>query len=188
MHVRNDRSYRWLLAFIGGLLLLALPGLGLAANLLGSGGTFETFDSYNGEDWRGYPERKGQGWTVTVIEEEGLHFLDSDNFGRFLTQYYGVPYLNYRIEGNFAQGFASRRAYNFVFSETLTLDNGQDYALGGKIVTFWKGSGGERNDAKIFKRIGIDPTGGTSYEGPHVVWTDWVGTDNAWTSPALALT
>jgi hypothetical protein len=112
--------------------------------------------------------------------------MDSHTFGQFLSDTFGVPDLNYRLEGSLAQAFASRRRYDFVFSQTMPVTNGLDYAFGGKIATFWKGAGGETNDTKIFKRVGLDPTGGTNYASPNVEWTSWDGTDNAWTSPALA--
>lgn len=168
--------------FLGGV------GLALAVNLLGAGGQFESFQSYNGQEWRGFPEKVGTGWNVTVVEEDGLHFMDSDTFGRFLAATFGVAYLNYRLEGNFAQGFASRRAFDAVMVRSVPTTPGEDYTLAGKMVTFWKGSGGERNDSKIFKRIGIDPTGDANHTGPNVIWTDWAGADNAWLSPALAVT
>jgi hypothetical protein len=185
---RHRRFIQFSLAVGLGLLLTVtvIPGSIYGINLL-SNGPFENFQSYNGEDWRGFPERYGQDWNVQVLDEDGLHFMDSDTFGQFLTAIFGVPYLNYRLEGNLAQSFASRRGYNFVFSQTVPVSNGMDYAFGGKIVTFWKGAGGETNDTKIFKRIGLDPTGGTDHAGPNVVWTDWLGLDNAWTSPALAV-
>ncbi len=169
-------------------LILTSAGLVLAVNLLGAGGQFESFQSYNGEEWRGFPEKIGTGWNVTVIDEDGLHFMDSDTFGRFLTALFGVPYLNYHLEGNLAQGFASRRAFDYVMSRSVPTTPGEDYTFGGKLVTYYKGSGGERNDTKILKRIGLDPTGGTSHTGPNVIWTEWDGTDNTWLSPALAAT
>ena len=169
------------------LLLTAGSGLALAANLL-SNGNFESFQSYNGEDWRGFPERYGQNWNIQVLDEDGLHFMDSDTFGQFMSAVFAVPYLNYRLEGTYSQAFASRRRFDFLFSRTETVVNGQDYAFGGKVATFWKGAGGEVDHTKVFKRIGVDPTGGTDHNGPNVIWTDWDGTDNAWTSPALAAT
>ena len=180
------RQYRWIIA---GMLLAGLlaPAVALAVDLL-TNGRFESFQSYNGKDWRGYPEKYGQGWHVKVIDEDGLHFMDSDTFGHFLSATYGVPYLNYRLEGNYAQAFASRRAFDFVLYQTVSTTSGKDYAAGGKIVTYYKGSGGERNDNKVFKRIGVDPTGGTDHTSANILWTDWVGADNAWTSPALAYT
>ncbi|MEW5960469.1 MAG: hypothetical protein AB1801_22310, partial [Chloroflexota bacterium] len=169
------------------LVLLAWPGTVLAVDILVNG-AFESFQSYNGKDWRGFPEKTGQGWTVKVLAEDGLHFMDSETFGHFAAAVYGVADNNYRLEGNYSQVFASRHGFNFVFSQTVAVAAGQDYALGGKIVSFWKGPGGEWDDTKIFKRIGLDPSGGVSYDGPNVVWTDWDGLDNTWTSPALATT
>lgn len=188
MHIYNKFfSLGFLLVSIT--LLLVLPGLALAANLLSSGATFDQFESYNGKTWQGYPEEKGKGWTVLGEPmNDRPHFLNSEVFGHFAEDLYHVPYLNYRIEGSHSQVFASRRAFNIVFSQTVTVNSGQDYALGGKIVTFWKGSGGERDDNKIFKRIGIDPTGGVNYNSSNVVWTTWEGIDNVWTDPALAVT
>jgi hypothetical protein len=173
------------LGFITTLLVILETGTAWAVDLLVSG-PFDSFESYNGEEWRGYPESQGLGWTVNVLEEDGLHFMDSETFGHFAADLYGVPDNNYRIEGSYSQVFASRHGFDFVFSQTVAVDVGHDYAFGGKVVTFWKGPGGEWDDSKIFKRIGVDPSGGLSYDGPNVIWTDWDGTDNAWTSPALA--
>lgn len=167
--------------------LLAVPGLVLAINLL-TNGPFDSYQNYDDHSWRGFPEKYGQGWTLQVISEDGLHFMDSDTFGQFAAAVYGVAYLNYHLEGSYAQAFASRRGFNFVFSQTVTVQSGQDYALGGKIVSFWKGPDNEWDHTKILKRIGLDPTGGTSIDSSSVVWTDWDGTDNTWTSPALAIT
>ncbi|MCB9079556.1 MAG: fibronectin type III domain-containing protein [Anaerolineaceae bacterium] len=182
-------SHRKYQLIIAGVLLagLLVPTVAWAVDLL-INGRFESFQSYNGENWRGYVEKYGQGWHITVLNEDGLHFMDSDTFGQFLSANYGVPYLNYKIEGNYSQAFASRRAFNYVLYQTINTTIGQDYALGGKIVTFYKGSGPEINHTKIFKRIGVDPTGGTDHTSPNILWTDWDATDNAWTSPALAYT
>lgn len=183
----HQRYLQLILAVALGGLLILIPGLVLAADLL-SNGSFDSFQSYENQDWRGFPEKIGQNWTARVLAEDGLHFMDSHTFGQFLAAVYGQPYSNYRIEGDYSQVCASRRGFNFVFSQTVTVEDGRDYAFGGKIVTFWKGPGGETDDTKIFKRIGLDPTGGTDYDSPNVVWTDWDSTDNAWTSPALAAT
>lgn len=181
-----QRKYRLIISAVL-LTALLVPAAVLAVNLL-TNGRFESFQSYNGENWRGYPEKYGQGWSVKVIDEDGLHFMDSATFGQFLSAIFGVPYLNYRLEGSYAQAFASRRAFDFVLYQTVNTTSGQDYALGGKVVSFWKGSGGERNDNKVFKRIGVDPTGGTDHTSANILWTNWDGTDNAWISPAVAYT
>ncbi len=179
--------------------LLPTLGLGLvvvaltivpAARAVGllPNGSFETFQSYNGEVWRGFPEGYGQGWTVTVLDEDdgSLHFMDSDTFGWFIAAVYGQGYLNYHLEGGLAQVAASRYHFDFVLSQTVPVQAGQAYAFGGKIVSFYAGSGPPVDHTQILKRIGLDPTGGAAWNAPTVVWTDWDGLDNAWTSPALA--
>lgn len=172
-----------------GLLLVSLigPGLAWAVDLLANG-SFEQFQSYDGQEWRGFPEKYGAGWSVKVLSgEDSLHLMDSDTYGKFLAAVFGLPYLNYRLEGTLSQVATSRYGYNFVLSQTVATQPGQAYAFGGKIVTFWKGPGPEVDHTKIFKRIGIDPSGGTDYDGPNVAWTGWDSLDNAWTSPALAV-
>ncbi|GAB4459102.1 MAG: hypothetical protein Kow0031_39290 [Anaerolineae bacterium] len=172
---------------IGLAALLLLAGVGRAAGSFSNGG-FEVYQSYNGENWRGFPEKYGADWSVQVISEDGLHFMDSKTFTEFLVAVFGAGYNNYRLEGDYSQAFASRRGFNFVFFQTVTVNPGTDYAFGGKIVTYWKGPGGERDDTKIFKRIGLDLNGGTDYSSANVIWTDWESIDNSWTSPALAAT
>lgn len=167
--------------------LLLLAGVAWAAGSFSNGG-FESYQSYNGEVWRDFPEKYGANWSLQVISEDGLHFMDSKTFTEFLVAVYGVGYNNYRLEGEYSQAFASRRGFNFVFYQPVTVNPGTDYAFGGKIVTYWKGPGGEWDNTKIFKRIGLDLSGGTDYSSANVIWTDWDSIDNTWTSPALAAT
>ncbi|MGC8880110.1 MAG: hypothetical protein ACP5R2_12885 [Anaerolineae bacterium] len=172
--------------------LSAWPLAVLAVNL-SFNGDFELFDPYykNGQAqfWREFPERQGRGWTVRVLSgADRLHFMDSDTFGQFLQSVYGVPYLNYHLEGGKAQAFASQYPFSFVFSQTVTVESGVDYVFGGKMVTFWKGPGGEVDHSKIYKRIGVDPTGGSDPLAERVVWSGWDGRDNEWLSPTLAVT
>ena len=128
-------------------LMLPATGVAWAAGSFSNGG-FESFQSYNGEEWRGFPERYGTNWTLQVISEQGLHFMDSETFAQFVSVVYGVGYNSYRLEGSFSQAFASRRGFNFVFYQPITVNSGTDYAFGGKIVSFWKGPGGERDNSK----------------------------------------
>ena len=62
---------------------------------------------------------------------------------------------------------------------------GREYTFSGSIVSFYKGTSGERADNKIFKTIGIDPTGGDQWDSPTVVWGDRDGKDNEWRYPSL---
>ena len=188
----KSRWLRFLTALGLGLLvtLLALPTNSLAVNLLSNGG-FQLFQLYTegsqARTWHGYPEQVGQDWTVTAVDgSDGLHLMDSHTLGLLAATVYGVPYSNHHVEGVLAQALALQTGYSVLLSQTMAVDAGTDYALGGKIVTFWKGSGGEILHTKLFKRVGIDPTGGVDYSSANVEWTDWDGTDDTWTSPAIA--
>lgn len=172
--------------------LLAQPLSVLAANMLYNG-SFEYFAAHmvNGvlQRWNNSPEFIGQNWSVHEASGAAdLHFMDSQQLGQYIAPAYGLTIPNHHVEGYRAQGFGSQAAFAFVFSQTVTVQAGADYALGGKMVTYWKGPGGETDHAAMFKRIGIDPTGGRATDGATVVWTGWDGTDDAWRSPALAAT
>ena len=56
------------------------------------------------------------------------------------------------------------------------------------IVSFYKGTSGERKDGVVFKTIGIDPTGGRDWSSPKVIWGERDGTDNAWRYPSVQAT
>jgi hypothetical protein len=172
---------------VAAILVLVSAGIIAAATTFTNGG-FESFQSYQNKYWRDYPEKYGADWSVQVIEEDGLHFMDSATFAQFITNVYGVPSNNYKLEGNYSQVFASRHGFNFVFYQTVNLTPGTDYTFGGKIVSFWKGPGGERDETKIVKRIGVDWSGGTDYSDPDIEWSSWDSTDNTWLAPALANT
>ena len=142
---------------------LALPGGILAVNLCPRG-DFETYQSYlqNGQPqwWQGFLETSARDWVVRETSgADNLHFMDSYSLGQFVASKYGAPGDNYHLEGNTAQGFASQYGYSFVFSQTVPVESGVDYALGGKIATVWKMPLPEADHTQIFKRIGIDPTG-----------------------------
>ncbi|PWH13260.1 MAG: hypothetical protein DDG58_14455 [Ardenticatenia bacterium] len=191
-HSRCPLFYAVLLTVLALATVSTWPLTTLAVNL-SFNGDFELFDPYveNGQAqfWREFPERQGRGWTVRVLSgADRLHFMDSDTFGRFLQTYYNVGYLNYHLEGEKAQAFASQYPFSFVFSQTVTVESGVDYVFGGKVVTFWKGPGGEVDHSKIYKRIGVDPAGGSDPLAESVIWSEWDGRDNEWLSPTLAVT
>jgi hypothetical protein len=170
--------------FVAFIVLLS-AGTIYAASTFSNGG-FETYQSYEGKAWRSYPESYGADWSLQVIDEDGLHFMDSDTFAQFITNVYLYPTSNYKLTGDYSQVFTSRHTFNFVLYQTVDVNAGTDYTFGGKIVSFWKGPGPEVDHTKIFKRIGIDWSGGTDYSNPNIDWTAWDSTDNDWRSPALA--
>lgn len=192
----HHSAKRWLAAgllAVGVLiLLLAAPATMWAIDLSFNGG-FERFVPYvkNGQpqSWREFPESLAEGWSVRVLQgADWLHFMDSRTFGRFLAKYFNVEVANDHLEGETAQAFASQNPFSFVFSQTVAVEQGVDYAFGGKIVTFWKGPGGEVDHTKMYKRIGIDPRGGSDPLAASVVWSEWDAQDDAWRDLALAVT
>jgi putative sterol carrier protein len=134
-----------------------------------------------------FPERYGTGWTVVVISEPGrrVHLMDSEVFGKFTQKYFGGHGRDYHIHGTHSQVVTSRNAFDVVFMQTVAAQPGREYSFTGSIVSFYKGTSGVQMDGKIFKTIGIDPTGGHDYASPNVIWGERDGKDNAWRYPVV---
>lgn len=169
------------------------PG-GVNATLLN--GSFDDYQPYirDGEAkvWKEsqFPEEFGKNWTLSLIDEgKGrLHLMNSGVFGRFTQKYFGGSGLDYHQHGRYSQVVTSRYRFDLAFQQTVAAKPGQSYTLKGMIVSFYKGTGGERKDGVIFKTIGIDPTGGSDWRSPNVVWGERDGTDNAWRYPSVRAT
>jgi putative sterol carrier protein len=140
--------------------------------------------------WREFPEEYGAHWALNLIsEEEGrTHILSSETFGKFAQKYFGGHGLDYHIHGRQSQVITSQYHFDLVLMQSVAAQPGQAYRFSGKIVSFYKGTGGERADNKIFKTVGIDPTGGRDYNSPTVVWSERDGRDNEWRSPVVQAT
>jgi hypothetical protein len=82
---------------------------------------------------------------------------------------------------------ASQYGYDLLFYQTVAAQAGRDYTFKGMIVSFYKGTSGERADGKIFKTVGIDPTGGRDFKSSNVVWGERDGKDNEWRYPSLKI-
>jgi hypothetical protein len=156
-------------------------------------GSFDEYQPYfrDGENkmWKEpiFPEEYGKYWTLQLIDERKprIHLMNSGIFGKFTQKYFGGSGLDYHQHGRYSQVIASRYAYDLVFYQTVAAQPGRDYNFKGMIVSFYKGTSGERADGKIFKTIGIDPSGGRDYKSPNVVWGERDGKDNEWRYPAL---
>lgn len=156
-------------------------------------GSFDEYQPYHrdGENkfWKEpqFPEEYGKYWTLQLISERKsrLHLMHSGTYGKFAQKYYGGKGLDYHQHGRYSQVIASQYGYNLVFYQTVVAQPGRDYTFKGMIVSFYKGTSGERADGKIFKTIGIDPTGGRDYSSPSVVWGERDGKDNEWRYPSL---
>lgn len=156
-------------------------------------GSFDDYQPYirNGENkfWKEpqFPEEYGKDWTLQLISErkQRLHMMNSGVYGKFAQKYFGGAGLDYHQHGRYSQVVASQYGYDLVFYQTIAAQSGRDYTFKGMIVSFYKGTGGERADNKIFKTIGIDPTGGRDYRSSSIVWGERDGKDNEWRYPSL---
>ncbi len=159
-------------------------------------GSFDDYQPYHreGEDkvWKEsqFPERYGADWDLELISEEGrrIHLMDSGTFGLFTQKYFGGGGRDYHIHGRHSQVVTSRYGFDLVFMQTVTAEPGRDYTFSGSIVSFYKGTSGERADGKIFKTLGLDPTGGRDWSSSSVIWAERDGKDNEWRYPALRVT
>ena len=156
-------------------------------------GSFDEYQPYirDGEArfWKEpqFPERYGDGWTVEAISEgkRRLRLMDSEVFGRFTQAYYGGGGRDYHIHGKHSQVITSRYAFDVVFMQTVAAQPGREYTFAGSVVTYYQGTSGAPVHDKIFKRIGIDPTGGRDYSSPSVAWGERDGRDNEWRYPVV---
>ncbi|RME73393.1 MAG: hypothetical protein D6784_11995 [Chloroflexi bacterium] len=168
------------------------PGRPVNPTLLN--GSFDDYQPYvrDGEVkfWREFPERYGAHWEFTLISEADrrIHLMDSETFGKFTQKYFGGGGRDYHIHGRHSQVITSRYGFDVVFQQTVAAQAGRTYTFRGSIVSFYKGPGQERGHNKIFKTIGIDPTGGRDWRAPTVVWGERDGRDNEWRYPSVRAT
>jgi putative sterol carrier protein len=134
-----------------------------------------------------FPEEYGQHWELKLDREKKgrTHIVSSKTFGEFTAKYFGGGGRDYHIHGRHSQVVASQYYFDVIFSQTVAAQPGKNYTFSGAIVSFYKGTSGERADGKIFKTIGIDPTGGRDFKSPTVVWGDRDGKDNEWRYPSI---
>jgi putative sterol carrier protein len=158
-------------------------------------GSFDEYQPfvYQGEAkvWKEsqFPEQFGKYWNLK-IHGEGRgrpHLMSSAVFGPFTQKYFGGGGRDYHIHGHNSQVITSRYSFKITLSQTIAVQPGRDYTFNGSIVSFYKGTSGERADGKIFKSIGIDPTGGREYYNDTVIWSDRDGKDNEWRYPSLTI-
>lgn len=154
-------------------------------------GSFDDYQPHirDGEhkDWNEFKEYYGAHWELVIIAEpeKRARLMDSETFGKFTQKYFGGGGRDYHIHGKHSQVVSSRYAFDLAFRQTVAAEPGRDYTFSGSIVSFYKGTSGERADNKIFKTIGIDPTGGQRWDSPTVIWGERDGKDNEWRYPSL---
>jgi hypothetical protein len=159
-------------------------------------GSFDEYQSYirDGEakSWKEdqFPEEYGKSWIFELIKERKprLHMMNSGTFGRFTQKYFGGSGLDYHQHGRYSQVVTSRFGFDMVFYQTVAAQPGRTYTFKGMIVSFYKGTSGERKDGVVFKTIGIDPSGGTRWDSSSIVWGERDGKDNEWRYPSVRVT
>ncbi len=136
-----------------------------------------------------FPEEYGKYWSLKVIREEKrrIHLMNSRIFGLFTQQYFGGKGHDYHIEGRHSQVITGRYGFDVLLYQTVAAQSGRDYTFRGSLVTYYRGPGTPPVDNKIFKTIGIDPTGGADYKASTVVWGERNGVDNKWWYPSLTV-
>lgn len=135
-----------------------------------------------------FPERYGQYWTLETIREKSgrrFHPMDSGVFGKFTQKYFRGGGRDYHIHGRHSQVITSRYEFDLVLYQTVAAQPGRDYTFSGSLVSFFQGTSGPPVHDKIFKTLGIDPTGGHDYGAATVVWGERDGRDNEWRYPTL---
>jgi putative sterol carrier protein len=156
-------------------------------------GSFDEYQPfvYKGEAkvWKEsqFPEQSGKYWKLEThdVGKGRYHAMQSGVFGKFTQKYFRGGGRDYHIHGHHSQVFTSRYSFKITLAQTIAAQPGRDYTFSGSIVSFYKGTAGERADGKIFKSIGIDPTGGQEYYGSSVVWSPQDGKDNEWRYPSI---
>jgi hypothetical protein len=156
-------------------------------------GSFDEYQPfvYKGEakEWKEgqFPEEFGKYWQLEIhdVGKGRLHAMESGVFGKFTQKYFGGGGRDYHIHGHHSQVFTSRYSFKLTLAQTVAAQPGREYTFSGSLVSFYKGTAGERADGKIFKSIGIDPTGGREYFASSVVWSPRDGKDNEWRYPSI---
>ena len=156
-------------------------------------GSFDEYQPYvrdgQAKVWKEdqFPERYGTSWQLVLLSEgDGrLHLMDSGTFGRFTQKYFGGGGRDYHIHGHHSQVVTSRYSFGLVLMQTVAAEPGRTYRFRGSIVSFYKGTSGERADGKIFKTIGLDPSGGRDPKSAGITWGERDGRDNEWCYPLV---
>lgn len=164
--------------------------------LLKNGG-FEVFVSReaDGENavWRNkYPEEIGADWEVdlsTINQPDQIHFMTSSVAAQVGKDLYQGTGLNYAYEGTSSQVIASQYGFDVILRQTILVESNQKYRFSGTLASYYRGENYVPTVDKIFKQIGIDPTGGSDHLSPNIVWSERTSLDQEWvqlTAEAIA--
>jgi hypothetical protein len=180
-------SVRWLLILVSLGVLLALPLVALASNLLNNG-NFDFFSVID-RSWNGFDEKVGTGWTYFYIDpgtrEDKLHWFSSTDF----TAAFNPGGDPYELEGANGSAQTMWSAYEYdagIYQRVTGLTVGTAYGFDVPFTTFWRGPGYPDSDGIMKKQVGIDPTGGTDPNSADVIWSDVDSDDKKWVYMDLA--
>ncbi|MBE7550365.1 MAG: hypothetical protein HS126_04715 [Anaerolineales bacterium] len=173
-------------------LLALLPLSALATNILANSGLNDPYLDIPGRTWNGQAEKIASGWQPFYIaagtydasnNAKKLHWMSSVQFA---LSFGGI---DYHIEGNRAQNMWS--SYEFdagIYQQISGVTPGQGYGFDMPIVTYWRGPGYPDSDGKMFKQVGIDPTGGTNPTSSNIIWSSTNANDKTWVYMDVAAT
>ena len=86
-----------------------------------------------------------------------------------------------RIKGDTSQVIFSTEPYEAgIYQQVSGLTPGSPYGFTAAMLTIYESSANPRDDGKMIKQVGMDPTGGTDPDAPSVVWSEPDGRDKIW--------
>jgi hypothetical protein len=123
----------------------------------------------------GRPLQVGTGWQRFWIAGSNLtepYWMDARVFG------WGRAEV---IDGQSSQSLFSAQPFDAgIYQQVGGLTPGLGYAFNAPMTSVYRSTGQPPVDDKIFKRVGLDPTGGTNPDAPTVIWSEADGTDRTW--------
>ncbi len=186
--MRMSRNSRWMRPLVGGaiLLMLMLPLALLAANQLQNDGLEPPFNAYG--TWTG----SGHVFTLEVAHDWEKFYIPSGTYdsGNKL-RYFRASAVEFlygfteKRDGADAQLFWSTKPYDAgIYQQVSGLTPGENYGLQIGILQVYANTT-SKTDNKMFRSVGIDPTGGTDPSSSNVIWGPEEGKDVDWFYPGV---
>jgi len=144
-----------------------------------------------------YVTEVADGWDgFEIITTDRLRFFSASRWGQLAACLYGVPPFTESLDGE-AQSWVSAKAFDAGIFQTVSgLTPGETYGFSAGIApAFYTTNRTDPATGKMFRSVGVDPTGGTdptaatvqwSLEEPHAVFND--GQKYSWFFPSVGFT
>jgi hypothetical protein len=147
-----------------------------AYNLLNNPGLEDYDPPYR--QWHGVDAQVASGWERFWYDDPEPAWMDGIVYDQ---SPFGCQCWVERIEGETAQFLVSYNPYQAGILQRVTgLTPGVGYGFHAVLLTIYGGAGTPVVPNRMFKQIGVDPTGGTDPQAPTVIWTAPNGEDKAW--------